>query len=200
VRKTQIRGDQKGTRKKIMTATESGGVLKMTNARGVCRTTGEDHDIIEEDAMLQKKGGITIVRNIIGEPRKARMKTATINVMRDDVTKMTTMRDIETRDVDNTKMRVRQNIKDVGVTMKNVRKKSTDRDIHDVITTGRTATQVEHQTLKATKSIAGESHDTQIKRIATNTDTNPRNSGPQKSDRTERQEVSHSTGKFLPMM
>jgi len=112
VRKIQIRSDQEGTRGKIETATESGGVLKTEIVRGVCRMTGEGHDVI--GAMLQKTEGITIVRNIIVEPRKVRKKTATttITVIRDDVATMTTTqrgaRDIETRDVGNTKMRVEQ--------------------------------------------------------------------------------------------
>lgn len=74
--------------------------------------TGGGHDDIKRDVMIQKKGSITIVRNVVGESRKAGKKMATIIVIRDDVTKRTmtqqSARDIETRDVDNTKMKAEQ--------------------------------------------------------------------------------------------
>src|SRR5215469_8506411 len=153
-------------RGKIRTVTERGGVLKTAIARGVYRMIGGGHDDIEKDVMLQKKGSITIVRNIVGESRKARKKITTITVTRDNVTKrMTTQqsaRDIETRYVNNTKMKATQRtmqtiIKDMVVLMRNAWKRRADRGIHDVITTERTATQVEHQIQKVIKSITGES-------------------------------------------
>jgi len=191
-------------RGKIRTVTERGGVLKTAIARGVYRMIGGGHDDIEKDVMLQKKGSITIVRNIVGESRKARKKITTITVTRDNVTKrMTTQqsaRDIETRYVNNTKMKATQRtmqtiIKDMVVLMRNAWKRRADRGIHDVITTERTATQVEHQIQKVIKSITGESHDTQTKRVITNTNTSPRNVDHEELDRSEKQEVSFTAGK-----
>jgi hypothetical protein len=84
--------------------------------------------------------------------------------------------------------------------MRNTRKKRADRGIHDVTTTGRNAIQVEHQILKVTKSITGESHDTQTKRVTSNMNKHQRNVDREEIDRSERQEVSLTTGKSLPMI
>jgi hypothetical protein len=71
--------------------------------------TGGGHDGIKRDVMIQKKGSIRIIRNVVGESGKAWKKMATIIVIRDDVMKRTitqqSARDIETRDIDNTRMK-----------------------------------------------------------------------------------------------